>query len=154
MTNSPEKNDHEQFHGTNNPISTVKLKEYGKKAFTPLVDVVFKYQDEFTPYFNALIKGLEGGAQRLSAEGSSDAEKYVSHLFSEAGKGLSQVSQKIDSKDINGITVFLQEQMQKSPSVMFSASYVVGILFGRLGRHIARQRILTNEPPTQDETIH
>lgn len=125
--------------GAKSPISVTKLKEYGMKAYRPLVDVVFKYQDEFTPYLTALAKGLQGGKESLSREGSTEAEQYVSQFFQQAADGLTQACQKLESKDVNGITTFLSEQAEQRPSVMFGTSYIAGIFFGRLGRHIARK---------------
>jgi hypothetical protein len=129
----------EMESGAKSPISITKLKEYGTKAYKPLVDVVFKYQDEFTPYLSALAKGLEGGKQSLSREGASEPERYVAQFFQQAADGLNQACQKLESKDVNAITTFLTEQAEQRPSVMFSTSYIAGIFFGRLGRHIARK---------------
>lgn len=154
MINTNENTNFDEAEGANGPVSVSKLKEYGKKAYLPIVNVVYKYQDEFTPYLNALVKGLQGGVEKLNAENASDAEKYVSQFFREASDGLDQARQKLESKDINAITSFLHEQAEKRPSIMFSTSYIAGLFFGRLGRHIARQKPLTNEPPAMDESIH
>lgn len=125
--------------GAKSPISITKLKEYGTKAYQPLINVVYKYQDEFTPYLTALAKGLEGGKESLSREGASEAEQYVAQFFQQAADGLNQACQKLESKDINALTTFLTEQAEQRPSVMFSTSYIAGLFFGRLGRHIARK---------------
>lgn len=125
--------------GSNGPMSVSKLKEYGKQAYRPLVDVVAKYQDEFTPYLNALAKGLQSGCETLEKEDSTPTEKYVAHLFREASEGLNEASQKLQSKDIGALSNFLNEQIDKRPSLMFSTSYVAGLFFGRLGRHLAGQ---------------
>ncbi|MCM2349016.1 MAG: hypothetical protein NDI69_03280 [Bacteriovoracaceae bacterium] len=154
MINTNENTKFAEAEGANGPVSVSKLKEYGKKAYLPIVDVVYKYQDEFTPYLNALVKGLQGGVEKLNAENATEAEKYVSQFFREASDGLDQARQKLESKDVNAITNFLHEQTEKRPGIMFSTSYIAGLFFGRLGRHIARQKPLTNEPPAMDESIH
>lgn len=125
--------------GEKSPISITKLKEYGTKAYQPLINVVFKYQDEFTPYLAALAKGLEGGKETLSREGSSEVEKYVAQFFQQAADGLNQACQKLESKDIDALRTFISDQAEQRPSVMFSTSYIAGVFFGRLGRHIARK---------------
>ena len=140
--------------GANGPVSVTKLKEYGKKAYLPLVEVVSKYQDEFVPYLNALAKGLQAGVETLSKEGSNDSERYVSQFFKEASDGLNKACEKLEAKDVNALTTFLSEQAEQRPSIMFSTSYVAGLFFGRLGRHIARQKTMTNEPPAFDQPIH
>lgn len=132
----------EENVGSNSPITIDKLKEYGLKAYKPLVDVVYKYQDEFTPYLTALAKGFEGGRETLTREGASEAERYVGQFFQQAADGLNQACQKLESKDVNALATFLSEQAEQRPSVMFSTSYVAGIFFGRLGRHIARKGII------------
>ncbi len=151
MTDTPINQGFDQEVGENRPVSITKLKEYGMKAYGPIIDVVYKYQDEFTPYFNALIKGLQGGVERLNGEGANEAEKYVSRFFQEASQSLEGISQKLSSKDINSIKEFLQEQGRARPSIMFSSSYVAGLLFGRLGRHIIGHK---SASATQDEAIH
>ena len=152
-----------------NPISVSRLKEYGKKAYGPLINVVYKYQDEFTPYLNALAKGLQGGVETLNKEGSSDAEKYVSQFFQEASNGLNEACQKLESKDAKAFSDYLSDIAERKPSIMFSTSYIAGLFFGRLGRHIARNKsknistetkndtdssFMTNEPPAFDQSIH
>lgn len=149
------------------PISAARLKEYGKKAYGPLINVVYKYQDEFTPYLNALAKGLQSGAESLSKDDSSEAEKYVSQFFKQASQGLGEACQKLESKDVKAFSDYLSEVADKRPSIMFSTSYIAGLFFGRLGRHIASRRgrpgeqeipetpsFMTNEPPTTDQSIH
>lgn len=155
MINTNESNPTEESQtGANGPVSVEKLKEYGKKAYQPLIDVVFKYQDEFTPYLNALAKGLQGGVESLSKENSSEAEKYVSQFFKEAADGLSAACTKLEAKDVNALRTFLTEQAERRPSLMFSTSYAAGIFFGRLARHVAKNRTLTNEPPTLEQSLH
>lgn len=147
MTETPINEGFDQETGENRPISVTKLKEYGMKAYGPIIDVVYKYQDEFTPYLNALVKGLQGGVERLSAEGASDAERYVSRFFQEASQSIEGIGQKLASKDVNSIKEFLQEQGRVRPSVMFSSSYIAGLLFGRLGRHIIGRKTAAREEP-------
>ena len=145
--------------GTKGPISATKLKEYGKKAYGPLVNVVFKYQDEITPYLNALSKGLEAGGDALNEENSSEQEKYVSRFFREASNGLKEACEKLESKDISALTNYLSDLADKKPSIMFSTSYVAGLFFGRLGRHMARSKgksenVVTNEQRSFNQPIH
>lgn len=149
MTDTPINQGFDQELGENRPVSITKLKEYGMKAYGPIIDVVYKYQDEFAPYLNALVKGLQGGVERLNGEGASEAEKYVSRFFQEASQSIEGIGQKLSSKDINSIKEFLQEQGQVRPSIMFSSSYIAGLLFGRLGRHI-----IGRKSATTDEVIH
>ncbi len=132
----------DQNIGESSPASIQKLKEYGLKAYRPLVDVVFKYQDEFTPYLKAMAKGFEGGRESLSREGSSEAEKFVGQFFQQAADGLNLACEKLESKDVGALADYLSEQAEQRPSVMFSTSYIAGIFFGRLGRHIARKGII------------
>lgn len=143
MSDTPINQDLDELEGENRPVSLSKLKEYGIKAYGPIIDVVYKYQDEFTPYLNALVKGLQGGIERLNSEGATEVEKYVGHFFQEASRSIEGFSQKLSSKDINTIKDFLQEQARMRPSIMFSSSYIAGLLFGRLGRHIIGRKVAT-----------
>lgn len=182
MINYNENNiNEESATGANGPVSVEKLKDYGKKAYGPLLNVVHKYQDEFTPYLNALSKGLQGGVDSLSKENATEPEKYVSQFFREAADGLNEASKKLESKDPGELTSYLSNLAEKKPSIMFSTSYIAGLFFGRLARHVInKQRVnkssafnesdtsfssdnfdadassstLTNEPPELDQSIH
>lgn len=141
--------DHNQ-DGANGPMSVTKLKDYGKKAYRPLIEVVYKYQDEFTPYLRALTRGLREGANSLKQESSNNAEKYVSQFFDEAAEGLQLACEKLEAKDVNELTSFISEQADKRPGVMFGTSYITGIFFGRLSRHALKSK----NTEVQDESIH
>jgi hypothetical protein len=136
INNNESYNNEESTKGAIGPVSVDKLKEYGKKSYAPLLNVVFKYQDEFTPYLEALAKGLQGGVESLNKESSSEAEKYVSQLFREAADGINMASTKLKGKNINDLTSYLTELAEKRPSIMFSTSYIAGVFFGRLARHV------------------
>lgn len=152
MINTSENSNSNPDTGANGPVSLTKLKEYGKKAYAPLVDVVSKYQDEIVPYISALAKGLQGGVDSLNREDSSAADKYVSQFFKDAADGLNKACEKLEAKDYNALSSFLTEQAENRPSVMFGTSYVAGLFLGRLGRHLARQKTKTNEPPTFEDS--
>lgn len=136
INNNENMNFEDSGQGAKGPISSGKLKEYGKQAYGPLINVVHKYQDEFTPYLNALAKGLQGGVDALNKEGASDADKYVSQFFREASDGIREACQKVESKDVKDLTNYLTNLADKKPSIMFSTSYIAGLFFGRLGRHV------------------
>lgn len=142
MINYNESNINEESStGANGPVSAAKLKEYGKKAYVPLLNVVYKYQDEFTPYLDALAKGLQGGMDSLNKENATEAEKYVSRFFKEVSEGLGEACNKLKSKDVHELGSYLAEIGEKKPSIMFSTSYIAGIFIGRLARHIiSRQK--------------
>jgi hypothetical protein len=158
MINTSENSNSNSETGANGPVSVTKLKEYGKKAYGPLVEVVSKYQDEIIPYISALAKGLQGGVDSLNKEDASAADKYVSQFFKDAADGLNSACEKLQAKDMNALSSFLTEQAESRPSIMFGTSYVAGLFFGRLGRHLARQKTTTNtetpsfEPPSFEES--
>ncbi|MFP5385532.1 MAG: hypothetical protein ACLGHN_05595 [Bacteriovoracia bacterium] len=159
MNNYDENQSLSDMGGANGPISSAKLKEYGKKAYSPLINVVFKYQDEITPYLNALSKGLHAGVDALNKEGSNDQERYVSRFFREAADGIGQACEKLQSHDVKAFTTYLSDMADKKPSIMFSTSYIAGLFFGRLGRHMVRTKggsgkTISNEPPSFDQSIH
>ncbi len=161
MINHNKNSNSEETGGASSPVSVAKLKEYGKKAYVPLLKVVSKYQDEFTPYLHALTKGFQGGADSLQLENATEPEKYVAQFFKEAADGLKTACDKLEAKDMNALSNFISEQADKRPSVMFSTSYIAGLFFGRLGRHVTHMNVnrdtriepMTNEPPSFDQPI-
>lgn len=143
--------------GAIGPVSMGKFKEYGKKAYTPLLNVVYKYQDQFTPYIEALSKGLQGGVEKLNQESSTEEEKYVARFFQEAVKGLEDASSKLKGKDINEFKNYLSSFADRHPSAVFGSSYIVGLFFGRLARHVMSRHEAedTNtETFSTDQSIH
>ncbi len=120
MIDLNENTNSEETGGATSPVSVTKLKEYGKKAYLPLLKVVSKYQDEFTPYLNAHTKGFQGGADRLQQENASGPERYVAQFFNETADGFKTACEKLEAKDMNALSSFISEQVDKRPSVMFS----------------------------------
>lgn len=123
-------------------MASQKLKEYGKGAYGPLMNVLHKYQDEFTPYLETLAKGLNGGAEALSTENSTDVEKYVSQFFRDSASGINEACTKLKASDFSQFSTYVSDLVDKKPSIMFSASYVAGIFFGRLGKHLINAKSL------------
>jgi hypothetical protein len=155
--------------GTNGPVSLEKMKEYGKKAYLPLLSVVHKYQDEFTPYLDALSKGLRGGVERLEAADATDADRYVSRFFREAAEGIGDARRRLETRELSDLTAFVSDLAARKPSLTFSTSYIAGLFFGRLSRHIihgraarnstaeappAFEKPLSTELPSRDQSIH
>ncbi len=120
-------------------VSSSKLKDYGQKGLTPLVDLLHKYQGQMMPYFDALTTGLRGGADALQqAQGEGVT---VAGWFTEAERMLKDSRSKLESGNSQEILEFLEIQASKNPGFMFSASYVAGLFFGRVGRHVGRKAI-------------
>lgn len=146
-----------------------KIKDYGKKAYAPLLKVVHRYQDEITPYLTAISRGLQGGVDALSQESANETDKYVAGWFREAADGLNEGVTILKSKNINDLVSFIETQAQKRPSVMFTSSYLTGLFFGRISKHIGRKAFAStaaknnfntdigddlNNISAQDQSIH
>jgi hypothetical protein len=130
-----------------------KLKNHGKKSLAPVIEVLHKYQNEINPYFDAITKGLKAGADALqdsttapSSESAvnqdtrSSANQFIGSWFAEAANWFSEVKQKLALENIDEVTAFLNEQGRRNPGMIFSSSYLAGLAFGRIGRHIGRQK--------------
>ncbi len=155
--------------GSNGPASVEKLKEYGKKAYTPLLSVVHKYRDHFTPYLDALSHGLHASVERLEGEGATEADRFVSRFFRQAADGITEARQRLETKNLSDLTAYVAELANRRPGLMFSTSYVAGLFVGRLSRHIILARSstgldekavedgdipLTGRPTSLDQSIH
>jgi hypothetical protein len=149
MINNTEINQNSEFNQEGNiPLNEAqedtssfgKLKSYGKKSLSPLVELVHKYQDEVSPYFEAILKGLQGGVNSLDEGSSNDAEKVVSGWFKEAFHGLNEAKSKLESSNAEEMIVYIEDKAQRHPGFMFSTSYLTGLFFGRVGRHIGRKK--------------
>ena len=120
----------------------INYKEYGKKSLAPLIDLVHRYKGDVNPYVDAISKGLRGAADSVAA-GNSDADKTVAGWFNEAGAWFDGVRSKLESNKPADLLNFLEAEAKNKPGVMFATSYMVGILFGRLGRHAKRLKSKT-----------
>lgn len=142
------------------PIGKTKLKQYGKKSLSPLVDLLHKYKEQINPYMMALDKGLEGACSSFSSQQesnaqnwkaspdgtskattsqtNSEAEQIVSGWFREATDWFKGAREKMSTENPKDLLDYLEEQAKSRPGLMFATSYVAGLVFGRLGRHIGR----------------
>ena len=126
-----------------------KFKEYGKKSLAPMADLAYKYKADIGPYMSAIGKGLQAAVDSFSqslaesgvdkgASQNNEAEKLVSGFFRDTQNWFNRVQQNLESKNSGDLLTFLEGQGRLRPIIMFSSSYVVGLLFGRLGRHMYR----------------
>lgn len=156
--------DENQTNRPHEPTDRKRVKEYGKKISAPLLDVFLKYQDEFTPFLEALAEGLEAGAMRLRKEQLTEPQKYVSTLLEEASVGIREAGRRLQTRDVSELSRFLSTLAEKNPSLMFGISYGAGIFIGRLSRHLITERTARatrvkketapGEPPTFNRSIH
>jgi hypothetical protein len=118
-----------------------KFKEFGKKGLAPLVDLVHRYQGDITPYLSAIDVGIQGAIDALrNAEGeqAEATHQSVAQWFTEAQTWFGGAKEKLSSKSPSDLLNFLETEARQRPAVMFASSYVVGLVVGRLGRHLAR----------------
>ncbi len=134
------------------------IKEYGKKASMPLLSVVHKYRDHFSPYFDAISCGLHASVEALERDGANDADRFVARLFREAEENISEARQKLATNDLSDFGTYALDLANKKPGLMFSASYIVGLFAGRLSKHVYRAHGASASPaagtPAGDESIH
>lgn len=131
------------------PISTSKLKEYGKKSYDPFLKVFIKYKDELLPYLNALEKGLVGGYEKLnSSEITSLPEKQIGTFFKETSDHIIQFKEKLTNSNKDEVLAYIKQVAERHPGVLFGTSYVVGLFLGRLGL------VMAHEYKSKDESLH
>ena len=120
---------------------TSQLQEYGKKSLTPFVDLIHQYRNDITPYLAALGKGLQAACDSFQeSEQMPEADRVVSGWFSEMNRWFVGAREKINSSDEKDFLRFLEEEARAHPAAMFSSSYIAGLLFGRMGRHMVRMK--------------
>jgi hypothetical protein len=126
--------------GATGPASVEKLKEKGKKAYTPLLSVLHKYRDHFTPYLDALSHGLRAGAERLEGDVATEADRFVSRFFRETADGVIEARQRLSTKELSSFTDYVVDLANRKPGLMFGTSYFAGLFVGRLSRHVLLAR--------------
>lgn len=118
-----------------------QFKEYGKKSLAPFVDLIHQYQNDISPYLSALSKGLQAACDSFQeSEQMPEADRVVSGWFNEINRWFVGAREKINSGDEKDFLRFLEDEARAHPAAMFSSSYIAGLLFGRMGRHMARMK--------------
>lgn len=141
-----------------------KFKEYGKKSLAPIADLAFKYKGDISPYMTAIGKGLQAAVdsfnKSLSESGvdqgtaqNNEAEKLVSGFFRDTQDWFNRVQENLESKNSGDLLTFLESQGRLRPVIMFSSSYVVGLLFGRMGRHAFRMKSSSDDSLSSDSSV-
>lgn len=118
-----------------------KLKDYGQKSLSPFVDLVRRYRGDIGPYISALSKGLQAACDSFEGpQQKSEPERVVSGWFREVNNWFTGAREKIETSDEKDFLRFLENEARERPAVMFSSSYIAGLLFGRMGRHMIRMK--------------
>ena len=133
VNNSPFEANSSQTSGVGSQV-----KELGKKGLGPLVRVLTKHKNDFSPYFDALTKALKSGADALQNDQSTHADKFISQYFTDGADWISQWKDKLSTNTPDQFMQFLEEEGRKKPAVLFGASYFTGIILGRFGRHLGK----------------
>lgn len=123
----------------NESTSSEKYKEYGKKSLAPLIDLVHRYKGDVNPYVESIGRALSAASDSLAAN-QTEADKTVAGWFNEARNWFDGVKGKLESKNPSDLLNFLETEAKSKPGVMFATSYMVGLVFGRLGRHAVRMK--------------
>ena len=120
---------------------STQVREYGKKSLAPFVNLIHQYQNDIGPYLAALSKGLQAACDSFQeSEQMPEADRVVSGWFSEINRWFLGAREKINTGDQKEFLRFLEEEAKAHPAAMFSSSYIAGLLFGRMGRHMVRMR--------------
>src|SRR3989338_6015859 len=113
-----------------------KSQEYSKKSLEPLVNLFHNRRENLTPYMSAIGTGLEGAIKAIEGnQNPDDASKYISGWFKEAQGWFQNIQEKFKNKDPQELMSFLETESKTRPALMFSMSYVAGLIFGRLTKY-------------------
>lgn len=113
-----------------------KFQDYGKKSLGPLIDLLHNYQGDITPYLSALQKGLLAASDSFTE--TSGPEKTVGNWFRSAHDWTQDIGRNLEGKSAKDIFGFIESQAKARPAALFATSYVAGLLFGRVGKHLIK----------------
>ncbi|MGE3611826.1 MAG: hypothetical protein AB7I27_19715 [Bacteriovoracaceae bacterium] len=140
--------------------SPQRFKDLGRKGMAPLVDLLLRYKTDINPYVNAFDKALDGAinAFKEATEKSpnvdqkvDDAERAVQKWIQDVSHWFNGVKDRIKSENPRELLNYLEEQGKARPFVLFSSSYVIGLILGRLGRHVVNLKASHDEA---ESTLH
>lgn len=113
-----------------------RLKEIGLKGLTPLLTVVQKHKNELNPYFEAIEKAMQAGVSSLNMTTGSVAEKKVGSWLADGASWVKEIKSKLETTQSRDLITYLENEARGRPGLMFAVSYVAGLAFGRIGRHL------------------
>lgn len=126
------------------------MKDFGIKGLQPFMGVISRYKVDLRPYLSAIDTGLRAAVSSLNQESSSEADREISKWFTQASTFITTAGDKLKSQNPTDLWHFFEEEARRQPGLMFSASYVAGLLFGRVGRHVGSQIANPTEPISQN----
>lgn len=116
-----------------------KFKDYGNKSLTPFVNLLHRYKKDFTPYIKAIRQGLDSACKSLD-QSEVQTDKTVSGWFREGSSWFNGIEEKVQSGNEKDLLKFFEQETHARPVVMFASSYVAGLIFGRLGKHMMKHK--------------
>lgn len=128
-----------------------RLKEIGLKGLTPLLNVIHKHKEDINPYFDAIEKALTAGSGSLNQVSSTEVDRKVGAWLTDGAGLVRDLKNKLASTHTQDLLTLLEAEATKRPGLMFAFSYVAGMAFGRIGRHIGKTNIHQTD---FDQTIH
>lgn len=129
-----------------------KVKDVGRKGLAPIVDVLHRHRGDINPYIDAIGRALKAGVDSLNQDNANDADRTVSGWFSEASQWFDDLKTRFDSTNGSDLISYIEEEGQRRPGFMFAISYVAGLGFGRMGRHLGQRKVNDIQNPTA--TMH
>lgn len=137
-----------------------RFADYGKKSLMPLVDLLSRYKGDISPYSSSILRAFDGAIQALeNNEENESANQRVLGWVRDAREWVNGSTDKLQNGSAKDFITYLEREAERNPGLMFSASYVVGMLFGRVGRYVGHMGN-TSTPQTDfesggpDEQIH
>ncbi len=130
------------------------MKGFGRKGLGPIIDVFSKHQGDLNPYLQSIDKALRAAITSLNEDSSSEADRTVGRWVSGASTWMTGASDKLKTTSPKDLLNFLEEEARSRPALMFSVSYVAGLLFGRVGRHVGSQMTASPKDFQDSPNIH
>ena len=125
------------------------MKGFGRKGLAPILEVFTKHQGDLNPYVQSIDKAFSAAITALNSESATEADRAVGSWVTQASTWMMSASDRLKSTNPKDLLNFLEEEARTRPGLMFSVSYVAGLLFGRVGRHVGSQMArsdLTSSP--------
>lgn len=117
-------------------ISKENLLELGKKGISPFTQILHKYREEVSPFIEAIKTGCEAACKELSSEEAQkkSSSKVVCGWFEEVSTFLEDSNTKLNDNDPKVFISYVKEQSTRHPLLVFSSSYLLGLIAGRLSK--------------------
>ena len=123
--------------GGKNFNTSEKAKQYASEGVQPFIELFGKYRGDLEPFIDSIKRALRAGVNELrQGDNSSKQDVMVARKLEDASSWIGSMEPKLKNKSGHEVYETIESECRKHPGMSFGLSYVIGLVTGRLLRHL------------------